>query len=87
MRETGVVNLRGIEFTRVLNRYMKMSLISEGTLYVANDWVITGQDGIKTCEPPTALNIEPFQADMCGNLAFWPQQDVVSALSETNQGV
>ena len=58
---------------------MKLSLLSEGDLYVNEGWKFDSEEGRKRVTPPTGM---PFLADMMGVLAFWPQKDLVEALGE-----
>ena len=79
--QEGTITLRDIEFTGAINKHMKISLISEGLLFVNGKWDIGGSDGIKSIKPPPSLGVDPFTAEMCGNLAFWPQVDVARAIN------
>ena len=81
LSKTGSVTLKGITFKGVINEHMRLSLISEGTLFVKDGWCITCEQGIKTIVPAPHLVVAPFNADMYGNLAFWPQQDIVKAIA------
>ena len=74
-------------FLTLLNPYMKLSLISEGELYTDDGWVITGQDGQKVCTPPSYILDEPIHAHIVGKLGFWPQDDVITAISECTTGL
>ena len=87
LKQCGKVLLRGIVFTGIVNNMMRLSLLSEGMLYTDEKWKITGEDGVKTCQPPNHFNIKPIKADMCGNLAFWPQEDIRLAIEAVQQGV
>ena len=87
LKQSGKIQLRGIEFQGIINRMMRLSLLSEGLLFVKEDWKITGEDGVKMCQPATDLGIDTFKADMCGNLAFWPQGDIMAAMEAVQNGL
>ena len=40
---------------------MRLSLLSEGLLFVKENWKITGEGGVKTCKRPADLNIAPVK--------------------------
>ena len=75
------LTLGGHTFTGAINPYMKLSLLSEGDLYVNEGWKFDSEDGHKRVTPPTNTGM-PFLADMMGVLAFWPQKDLVEAIGE-----
>ena len=75
------LTLGGPTFTGAINPYMKLSLLSEGDLYVNEGWKFDSEDGHKRVTPPTDTGM-PFLADMMGVLAFWPQKDLVEAMGE-----
>ena len=62
---------------------MQLSLISEGMLFVEKNWKFINENGKKLCIPPGEE--QGFHADMVGNLAFWPQQDIVEAMGASNK--
>ena len=72
------LTLRGNAFVGAINPHMQLSLISEGVLFVEQGWKFINEEGEKLCLPPG--DEEGFKADMLGNLAFWPQQDIVKAM-------
>ena len=76
------LTLGGHTFTGAINPFMKLSLLSEGDLYVNEGWKFDSEEGRKRVTPPTGMT---FLADMMGVLAFWPQKDLV-AQSRSNRG-
>ena len=76
------LTLGGHTFTGAINPYMKLSLISEGDLYVNQGWKFDSEDGCKRVTPPSNSGMPGFMADMMGVLAFWPQKYLVEAIGE-----
>ena len=60
LSQEGKINLRDITFTLALNKHMRISLLSEGQLFVQDKWEINGKDGEKECIPP---RVESFMAE------------------------
>ena len=58
---------------------MKLSLLSEGDLYVNEGWKFDSEEGRKRVTPPSDTGRPGFFADMMGVL---PQKDLVEALGE-----
>ena len=65
----GKLKLRSIVFSGALNYNMGISLIAQGKLFGEDKWRITGANSIMTCEPPSHLGVDAFDADMCGTLS------------------
>ena len=85
IKRYGKLRLRGMVFSGVINDMIQISMMSEGLLFVEDKWKITGEGGIKTCEPPAELNVALFRAEMHGHLAFWPQSDIKLAIETIKQ--
>ena len=58
--------LGGHTFTRAIHPYMKLSLLSEGDLYVNQGWKFDSEDGRKRVTPPT--DKVPCRHDGCAGL-------------------
>ena len=76
------LTLGGHTFTGAINPFMKLSLLSEGDLYVNLNWKFGSEGGRKLVTPPSDTGMPEFFADMMGVLAFWPQKDLVAAMGE-----
>ena len=83
LTQLATLTLRGQAFSGAINPHMQLSLISEGMLFVEKNWKFINESGQKLCIPPG--EDQGFHADMVGNLAFWPQQDIVEAMGASNK--